>query len=197
LKLVDNRGLVCPEPVIQTKKALSTLEGEGLVCLVDNPISRENVLKFAKSQGYTTTVSEEGGVFTITIAKKESETKQEGRFSVLHSALQTVYFVTADELGRGDSALGRTLMKSFFYALSESEETGGHLLFVHAGAKLTCQGSEVLPSLERLTAKGFTIKTCGLCLDYYDLKDKLASGEVTNMYAIIETLQQATKVISL
>lgn len=193
MKLVDNRGLVCPEPVIQTKKALSTLEGDSLVCLVDNPISRENVLKFAKSQGYTTTVSEESGVFTIVITKKSEGAKQEGRFS----ALQTVYFVTADELGRGDSALGRTLMKSFLYALSESEETGGHLLFAHAGAKLTCQGSEVLPSLERLTAKGFTIKTCGLCLDYYDLKDKLVSGEVTNMYAIIETLQQATKVVSL
>jgi len=194
MKLVDNRGLVCPEPVIQTKKALSMLEGDSLVCLVDNPISRENVLKFAKSQGYTTAVSEENGVFTIVITKKgDGEAKHEGRLSLL----QTVYFVTADELGRGDSALGRTLMKSFLYALSESEETGGHLLFAHAGAKLTCQGSDVLPSLERLTTKGFTIKTCGLCLDYYGLKDKLAIGEVTNMYAIIETLQQATKVVSL
>ena len=192
MKMVDNRGLVCPAPVIETKKALDTLEGDSLVCLVDNPISRENVLKFARSQGCTTSVNEENGVFTIVI-KREKREKREGRFFLL----PTVYFLTAEELGRGDSALGRTLMKSFLYALGESDEHGGCLLFAHAGAKLTCQGSEVLPSLERLLAKGFTIMTCGLCLDYYALKDKLAIGEVTNMYAIIETLQQAAKVVTL
>lgn len=190
MKIIDNRGLVCPAPVIETKKALDTLEGDSLVCLVDNPISRENVLKFARSQGCTTSVCEENGVFTIVIKR---EVNREGRFLTV----QTVYFLTAEELGRGDSALGRTLMKSFLYALGESEERGGYLLFAHAGAKLTCQGSEVLPSLERLLAKDFTIMTCGLCLDYYGLKDKLSIGEVTNMYTIIETLQQAAKVVTL
>lgn len=29
--------------------------------------------------------------------------------------------------------------------------------------------------------------TCGTCLDYYGLKDKLAVGSVTNMYSIVET----------
>ena len=37
--------------------------------------------------------------------------------------------------------------------------------------------------------------TCGTCLDYYGIKDKLAIGSVTNMYSIVETLQSAMNVI--
>ncbi|MBT9153046.1 MAG: hypothetical protein DDT35_01273 [Firmicutes bacterium] len=201
MKVINNCGLSCPEPVIQTKKALAELEGGSLTCLVDNLISRENVLKFAKSQGYTTTVSEEGGIFSIVITKTEGQPERaeppEKRFPWTNASAPTVYLIAADELGRGDETLGRTLMKTYLYALSESQNTPGPLLFVNAGAKLTCQGSLHLPSLERLAAKGFTIKTCGLCLDFYGLKDSLAIGEITNMYAIIEVLEQAAKVVTL
>ncbi|MFZ3170418.1 MAG: hypothetical protein WA118_00290 [Carboxydocellales bacterium] len=41
------------------------------------------------------------------------------------------------------------------------------------------------------------IIACGTCLDYYDLKDKIGVGQVTNIYTILEKVSQATKVISL
>ena len=37
--------------------------------------------------------------------------------------------------------------------------------------------------------------TCGTCLNYYGLTDKLAVGSVTNMYSIVETMANATKII--
>ena len=43
--------------------------------------------------------------------------------------------------------------------------------------------------------QGTVIMTCGTCLDFYGIKDKLAVGTVTNMYSIVETLQNAEKVI--
>ena len=46
-----------------------------------------------------------------------------------------------------------------------------------------------------MEAQGVEILTCGTCLNYYGLTDKLAIGGVTNMYVIVETLAKAAKVI--
>ena len=60
------------------------------------------------------------------------------------------------------------------------------MLFYNGGAKLTCEGSESLEDLKELKSRGVKIFTCGTCLNYYELSDKLAVGEVTNMYDIAE-----------
>ena len=46
-----------------------------------------------------------------------------------------------------------------------------------------------------MAEKGVEILTCGTCLDYYGMKDKLAVGAVTNMYAIVESMATAGKII--
>lgn len=53
---------------------------------------------------------------------------------------------------------------------------------------MTTEGSDSLEDLKSLEAQGVEIMTCGTCLDYYGLKDKLAVGTVTNMYSIVETM---------
>jgi len=55
-KLVDCRGLSCPQPVVQTKQALD--ESDDITIIVDNPTSRSNVVRFAESQGCKVTVDE-------------------------------------------------------------------------------------------------------------------------------------------
>jgi peroxiredoxin family protein len=55
----------------------------------------------------------------------------------------------------------------------------------------------VLEDLHELCAGGVKILACGTCLGYYELKDKVAVGEVSNMYTITETMLRAGKVISL
>jgi peroxiredoxin family protein len=57
------------------------------------------------------------------------------------------------------------------------------------------EGSESLEDLQNMEKQGVKIMTCGTCLNYYGLADKLKVGEVTNMYAIVETLARAGKVI--
>jgi hypothetical protein len=39
--------------------------------------------------------------------------------------------------------------------------------------------------------------SCGICLDYFHKKDKLAAGSVTNMFTIAESLVQAGSVINM
>ncbi len=66
---LDVRGLSCPIPVIKTQKALSKGVAE-LHILGSGNVSKENVTKFAKSQGYNVTiVSEDPNEWTLNINK--------------------------------------------------------------------------------------------------------------------------------
>ena len=107
----------------------------------------------------------------------------------------TVVVVAADHMGEGEGELGKNLLKAFLYALSQQENLPKTILFYNSGAYLTCAGSDSLEDLKFMEAQGVEIRTCGTCLDFYKLKETLAVGSITNMYAIAETLAAAGKVI--
>ena len=102
-----------------------------------------------------------------------------------------------DVMGRGSDELGRALLKSLLYALAQLETPPRTLLFFNGGAKLTVEGSQSLEDLRELESRGTEILTCGTCLDYYGLKEKLAVGSITNMYRIAEILTQADRLVNL
>jgi selenium metabolism protein YedF len=93
-----------------------------------------------------------------------------------------------DTFGLGDEELGRILMKSFLYALAESDNLPEAIYLVNGGVKLACSTSPALDAMQRLAALGVKIYSCGLCLDYFQFKDSLEVGEITNMYAIVEQI---------
>ncbi len=68
METIDARGLSCPEPVVMTRNALASGAGSYQV-LVDAAAARENVTRFAKSQGFNVDVAEKDGEFTLTISK--------------------------------------------------------------------------------------------------------------------------------
>mgnify|MGYP001019018314 CR=1 FL=1 len=196
MQTVDNRGLACPEPVIRTKKALDNMDTGTLISIVDNEIAKENVLRLANSMGLTTLVSEENGIFRIEIKKGEGAVAATLPGSA-PSARHTTLLVKSDLFGEGEQPLGQVLMKSFFYALNESSLLPREIFFVNSAVKLTCQGSAVLAKLHDLEEKGVQILSCGTCLDFYQLQDKLAIGEVTNMFSIVECLTEADHTITI
>jgi selenium metabolism protein YedF len=100
-------------------------------------------------------------------------------------------------MGRGDTELGQILIRSFFHTLGEVEPVPETIIFLNSGVKLVIEGSPVLEDLQELCAGGVKILVCGTCLGHYELKDKVAVGEVSNMYTIAETMLGAGKVISL
>ncbi|MBC9785477.1 sulfurtransferase-like selenium metabolism protein YedF [Heliobacterium chlorum] len=108
----------------------------------------------------------------------------------------TVLVMAADTIGRGDDQLGRTLAKSFLYTLSQAEMIPRTIIFLNSGVKLVCQDSDAIPNLLALEERGAEILSCGTCLDFYHLKDQVVAGKVSNMYAIIDTLTRAPKVIN-
>lgn len=106
-----------------------------------------------------------------------------------------VVAVDTDVMGRGSEELGRVLMKGFLFALSQLENLPKTVLFYNGGAKLTVEGSDSLEDLRSMAERGVEILTCGTCLNYYGLTEKLAVGGVTNMYTIVEKLTAAAKVV--
>lgn len=103
--------------------------------------------------------------------------------------------ITTDSIGTGKEELGHALMKSFIYSLTEVDEKPASIMFLNEGIKLTTEGSPVEELLIQLEHDGVGILTCGACLDYYDLADKLIVGEVTNMYYNVELMHEADNTI--
>ncbi len=66
---VDARGLLCPEPVVCTQRAVKDGTKE-LTVLVDAEAARENVTRFAVSRGYDVGVRQEGADYVLTLTKK-------------------------------------------------------------------------------------------------------------------------------
>ena len=98
-------------------------------------------------------------------------------------------------MGQGDPVLSKKLLSAFFFALTKQDILPAVILFYNQGVYYTCQDSPLLEDLRTLEKMGVRILTCGTCLDYYGLKEKLVIGGVSNMYEIVETMAAADKVI--
>lgn len=183
---IDARGLACPQPVIYTKKALDSIQAGTVITVVDNLVAKDNVSKLAQSLGCEYTVAEEAGLFTLTITKGTDAAE----VSVQTPADGAVVFITQEGLGNGSEELGKILMKSFFFTLVESNQAPKTVMFANGGVKLACAGSVVIDHLQLLAEQGTEILSCGTCLDFFNLKEQLQVGQITNMYTILENLKQ-------
>lgn len=196
---VNAMGDNCPIPVIKTKKAMQALTGaETIEVLVDNEIAVQNVSKMAASVGGQVSSEKLGeGEYKITIQMEGAPVSEsQAEESCMPDARDnTVVVVASDRMGEGNDELGKVLIKGFIFAVTQLDTLPKAMLFYNGGATLTTEGSDSLEDLKSLEAQGVEILTCGTCLDYYGLKDKLAVGSVTNMYSIVETMANAEKIL--
>jgi selenium metabolism protein YedF len=195
-EIVDARGLPCPQPVILTKQAL--LNHDDVVCIVDNETSQHNVTRMATKMGRPPTVETQTDGIYLRFAGGGAETAAEPEMAVgraVPAAGPLVIYVSADVMGRGEPDLGGILIRAFLHTLNEVEPKPDVMVFVNTGVRLTVEGSLVLEDLQALADGGTEILVCGTCLGYFELKDKVAAGEVSNMYTIAETLLGAGKVV--
>ena len=103
-----------------------------------------------------------------------------------------VVAIGSAEMGNGDPKLGKILMKSFLYSLTQLDALPQTVLFFNGGVRMTTEGSESIEDLKALEAQGVEILSCGTCLDFYGLKVKLRVGGITNMYVIAQTMAEAS-----
>ena len=206
---IDARGEACPIPVVRTLRALGALAGPGSVeTLVDNEIAVQNLTRMGEGKGCAVAserLGEKEWRVTVTTmvalgvsdAEAESATCEvPGAASFSPSAPKNVVVaITSECMGTGDDVLGRKLMGSFVYSLTQLDELPATVLLYNGGAHLSCEGSAALEDLRGLAASGVEVLTCGTCLDHYGIADTLAVGEVTNMYVIAQRLTGASLVV--
>lgn len=198
---VNAMGDTCPIPVIKTKKAIEGLNGAGVVeTFVDNEIAVQNLKKMADQKGYKASCEKLGDnqyKVKMTIGEAVEEKKEEfaKKSERSDSSENTVVVISSSKMGEGEEELGKVLIKGFIYALTQLDTLPKTMLFYNGGAFLTCEGSESLEDLKFLKEQGVEIFTCGTCLNYYGLTEKLQVGEITNMYVIAEKMTQADKVV--
>lgn len=206
---IDARGEACPIPVVRTLKALGALAGPGAVeTLVDNEIAVQNLTRMGEGKGCAVAserLGEKEWRVTVTTsvalgvsdAEAESATCEVPGASSFSPAApkNVVVAITSECMGTGDDVLGRKLMGSFVYSLTQLDELPATVLLYNGGAHLSCEGSPALEDLRGLAASGVEVLTCGTCLDHYGIADTLAVGEVTNMYVIAQRLTGASLVV--
>ena len=195
---VDARGDACPLPVVKAKNTIKELNGAGQVeVLVDNEIAVQNLTKMAQQKGYASRAEKRAAQeyrVVLTVGDAAAETPAPA-VCAPDTRTDTVVAIGSNQMGVGAEELGKTLLKVFVFALTQQDQLPRTVLFYNGGASLTCEGSPMLEDLKTLEAEGVEILTCGTCLNYYGLTEKLAVGGVTNMYVIAEKLTQAGNVV--
>lgn len=199
--IIDCKGMACPLPVVNAKKAAERLNsGDVLTVLVDNEIAVQNLTRFAEHKGFGVSAEKKADreyavIMTISGAVAEKN-KEEEIACVMDSRRKGMLVVlSGNVMGTGDPKLGTSLMKAFVFALTKQDQLPDTILCYNTGASLTCEGADTLEDLKLLESEGVTILTCGTCLDFYGLKEKLAVGGVTNMYDIVERMESAAQII--
>ena len=193
---IDARNVTCPKPVVMTLEALAKLPaGESLKVTVNDSVALGNLTRLAQGKGIDLEVQKSGDESVLTFTPGENATastasaeEEASAYCELPATTAAVIAVDSDAMGRGDAELGHILMKGLIYALAHQESVPKTMLFYNGGASLTCEGSESLEDIKELEARGTEILTCGTCLDFYGLREKLAVGGVTNLYAIAQSL---------
>ena len=277
--MLDMRGKACPEPVIEAKKAMDADGTTYVKVLVDNDVSRDNVVKLGEYRGYENHVLEQEGNYIVvlippTVVTEELATASaldiqtsndlddldledifENEFAAPLGKVITnttiaggdapfymtngtgslersiaayekmkaekaamgapitqemespemkmptpvmpaqgvgdkVLLLTKDYLGEGSEELGRNLMKTFLYVLTEADVKPKAIYCINSAVNMLVEGSEHIENFKALESSGVTIGGCGICLDFYEVKDKVQVGTVTNLYAITESMMQ-------
>lgn len=218
--VIDAFGETCPKPVIRAMKALAEPGADGSVrVLVDNTVAVENLKRLAASKQGSAEVAEVEGGWAVTVSGVPAELagNPQGTDAALAEAgiacpvpgdgdavapapaarRQVTVFVGSSTFGQGAEELGRILIKGLVYAFSQADEVPHRIVFFNDGARLTCEGSEMLDDIRELERRGCEVLTCGTCLDFHGIKDRLAVGGVTNLYAISEIALGPDKVVTL
>lgn len=183
---VDVRGSLCPKPVIETKKVSDANPDAIITTIVDNEVSRDNVEKFGKSRGYDVAIGQDGIDFFIKLTPNVEPAPEIGCKPMNYS--DRIILMTKDYLGEDSEELGRNLMKTFWVCMVEADVKPSKIYFINSSVKMVTKDSVHLENIKKLADIGVEIAACGICLDYFGVKEALGVGSITNMYAITDSI---------
>ena len=190
---LDCRNLNCPEPLLRAKKALGELKiGESLEILVNDVAPRENIKRFLAKNGFEAKISQ-AGADTLIKTVKTDELKDESIDDIYCNVTAPkrgkVIFLNEEQCGSGP--IGKSLLAKFLGAALNLDEKPVKVICVNNAVRITTnRGHECFEAIKKLNEAGAEILSCGSCLESYKLVDKLAIGEISNAYEIMDVLSK-------
>ena len=190
---LDCRNLNCPEPLLRTKKALSELKiAESLEILVNDIAPRENIKRFLAKNGFEAQISQAGADTLIKTVKTDElkDTNIDDIYcDVTAPKRGKVIFLNEEQCGSGP--IGKSLLAKFLGAALSLDEKPVKVICVNNAVRITTnRGHECFEAIKKLNEAGAEILSCGSCLEGYKLVDKLAIGEISNAYEIMDVLSK-------
>ena len=199
---VDTRGTLCPAPLIMTKRAIkSSSVGDEVEVLVDNDIAVQNLLRYLKELQIETVLAQKGGVTSIcfvigdTTKLSAQETPHEMFCAVPSKVGHYAVVLKSSAMGDGDRELGEMLMRSCLSSLIDLDSLPSTIILYNSGVKLAIRGTDAALTLQKLENEGIEILICGACVDFYELKDRIEVGVISNMYKINSVISNVSHVV--
>ena len=155
-KIIDCKGMACPLPVVNAKKASDQLNsGDTLTVLVDNEIAVQNLTRFAEHKGFTVSAEKKAEkeyavIMTVAGSAPASDTQEEISCVMDTRRKGMLVVLSGNVMGTGDPKLGTSLMKAFVFALTKQDQLPDTILCYNTGAYLTCEGADTLEDLKLL-----------------------------------------------
>lgn len=202
----DLRGLACPEPVLRTKKLLDQKTGNAICVLVDTDVTVNNLERLSKANNAKIIESQKmGNHYRVLITQGDETTNQSEKTQskniekIDKTTVGSIIFISKDTFGQGSSSDDQAFSNHLLNVFLQSMRATGHeieaILMANSGVKLMASDSAAKAVLDEFEASGTKIYACGLCVEYYGLKDQVPAEKITNMFAICEYLMTASRVI--
>jgi len=199
MKIVNATGLACPQPVVLAKQVLESHEQVRVI--VDNDTAQENVKRLGVKSGCDVRSDKKSdGTYEINLTRKAGAAGVKEEFTPSCGATPAwigpfVIVISADKMGRGNDELGYILIRAFLHTIALQAEKPDVMIFYNTGVLLTLQESEVLDDLKEMASGGVEMLVCGTCLNYFEAKEKLGVGVISNMYDIAGIMSRAGRLL--
>ncbi|CAM3392598.1 sulfurtransferase-like selenium metabolism protein YedF [Helicobacter labetoulli] len=199
---IDVRDLPCPEPVVKAKKALAGVNEHSLKLhsyeiIGNSPSSKENLSRFLKTEGFEFEVGlGRDEQFIIFLKGKVGKLSKESKDKIIPKMM----LIKNDRVGEGE--LGGMLINGFIKSLLQTEVLPHKILFINRGVLLTTDNKEVdnteiVEVLKELEKQGVEIYSCGSCLSYFALTERLKVGMIGNAIDGVQNMLTSDSLISL
>ena len=175
---------------------------------VDSDVNVNNLQRLARSLKLRFASEVEGDCYRVTLERDKSESlnaEQEASHVALaperssklvaEQSVGTVVFLAKDKFGEGDADFSRNLIDLFLQTLYQGGHRPRAIVMANTGVKLLDPQASTAKVLADFLQDGVEVLACGLCVEYYGLKGKIPTEQITNMFAICEYMMAADKVI--
>ncbi|MDN4753335.1 sulfurtransferase-like selenium metabolism protein YedF [Porphyromonadaceae bacterium W3.11] len=199
---IDTRGKLCPLPLILFRQGLAAHPEETtFVILTDNPTSCGNLKDFITDYGFDFSEETKDSFTTLTVEvtpdarTKKRNTAINNNEPRKETSEGVTIQIEKNRMGEGADELGEVLILAFLNALLGAERLPKEVICYNSGVLLALKGTPTAEKLMELEKKGVKIILCGTCVDYYEVKNELALGQITNMLTIYEHLSAASRIV--